>query len=191
LPQPDGPTITINSPSAIARSSSETARVPSSKIFETLSKSIVASVEPPDIQPSLLPANGVGQREGAEPQLVAIEAADVKAEGRSGTTDLVGSPPQIPVGASRVARRRRDFSAVVFDEGDLAADALPGRLESLERDRSRPLSGGVRSALAAERRDHAAQPGREPPPVLGQADVVDATAHSPLDGGILGALSGR
>jgi hypothetical protein len=44
LPQPDGPTITISSPSSIARSRSETATVPSSKTFQTLSNSIVASV---------------------------------------------------------------------------------------------------------------------------------------------------
>ncbi len=46
LPQPDGPTITINSASAIARSRSKTACVPSSKTFETLSNSIVATVNP-------------------------------------------------------------------------------------------------------------------------------------------------
>jgi hypothetical protein len=53
FPHPDGPTITINSPSAIARSRSKTALVPSSKTFETLSNSIVASVKPPTFRSEL------------------------------------------------------------------------------------------------------------------------------------------
>ena len=42
LPQPDGPTKTMNSPSSISRSSESTAQVPSGKIFETSWNSIAA-----------------------------------------------------------------------------------------------------------------------------------------------------
>src|SRR5580765_6226028 len=38
LPQPDGPTSTMNSPSAISRSSESTARVPSGKTLPTAEK---------------------------------------------------------------------------------------------------------------------------------------------------------
>ena len=54
LPQPDGPTRTMNSPSAISRSSRSTARVPSLKTFETRSKTTLAirhSFTPPPTRP--------------------------------------------------------------------------------------------------------------------------------------------
>src|SRR3954468_4142509 len=46
LPEPDGPTRIVNSPSAISRSSPSTARVPSGKTLETPSKVIWAISAP-------------------------------------------------------------------------------------------------------------------------------------------------
>src|SRR3954449_6407085 len=46
LPEPDGPTRTVNSPSPISRSSPSTARVPSGKTFETPSNAIEAMLSP-------------------------------------------------------------------------------------------------------------------------------------------------
>src|SRR6188472_4245280 len=43
LPQPDGPTSTMNVPSGISRSKSFTASVPSAKTFRTLSRTISAT----------------------------------------------------------------------------------------------------------------------------------------------------
>src|SRR3954452_888684 len=49
LPEPDGPTSTVNPPSSIERSSPSTARVPSSKTFETSSNAIDATAHLPDV----------------------------------------------------------------------------------------------------------------------------------------------
>src|SRR3954454_3504311 len=49
LPDPEGPTRIVNSPSATARSSPSTARVPSSKTFETSSNAIDATAHLPDV----------------------------------------------------------------------------------------------------------------------------------------------
>src|SRR3954470_1652537 len=49
LPEPDGPTRIVNSPSAICRSRPSTARVPSSKTFETSSNAIDATAHLPNV----------------------------------------------------------------------------------------------------------------------------------------------
>src|SRR3954470_15257902 len=49
LPEPDGPTRIVNSPSSTARSSPSTARVPSGKTFETPSNAIDATAHLPDV----------------------------------------------------------------------------------------------------------------------------------------------
>src|ERR1700755_2533301 len=49
LPEPEGPTRIVNSPSAISRSRPSTARVPSSKTFETSSNAIDATTHLPDV----------------------------------------------------------------------------------------------------------------------------------------------
>ena len=46
LPHPDGPTKTMNSPSPISRSSSDTASVPSAYTFETPLSAICATAPP-------------------------------------------------------------------------------------------------------------------------------------------------
>src|SRR3954454_11835211 len=51
LPDPDGPTRIVNSPSAISRSSPSTARVPSGKTFETSSNAIDATTHLPNVIP--------------------------------------------------------------------------------------------------------------------------------------------
>src|SRR3954454_17201367 len=49
LPEPEGPTRIVNSPSAISRSRPSTARVPSSKTFETSSNAIDATAHLPNV----------------------------------------------------------------------------------------------------------------------------------------------
>src|SRR3954447_12297213 len=49
LPEPDGPTRIVNSPSAISRSRPSTARVPSSKTFETSANAIDATTHLPNV----------------------------------------------------------------------------------------------------------------------------------------------
>src|SRR3954454_143294 len=51
LPDPEGPTRIVNSPSCTARSSPSTARVPSGKTFETSSNAIDATAHLPDVIP--------------------------------------------------------------------------------------------------------------------------------------------
>src|SRR3954469_18516620 len=60
FPEPDGPTRIVNSPSATDRSSPSTARVPSSKTFETSSNAIEATAHLPDV--IAIPERGALQR---------------------------------------------------------------------------------------------------------------------------------
>src|SRR3954451_9099619 len=60
LPEPDGPTSTVNPPSSTVRSSPSTARVPSSKTFETSSNAIEATAHLPDV--IAIPERGALQR---------------------------------------------------------------------------------------------------------------------------------
>src|SRR6478752_4785563 len=60
LPEPDGPTSTVNPPSSIERSSPSTAFVPSSKTFETSSNAIDATAHLPDV--IAVPERGALQR---------------------------------------------------------------------------------------------------------------------------------
>src|SRR4051794_16993549 len=66
LPDPDGPTRIVNSPSAISRSSPSTARVPSGKTFETSANAIDATTHLPNVIP-------VPERAALERALLSLE----------------------------------------------------------------------------------------------------------------------
>src|SRR4051794_41553831 len=62
LPEPDGPTSTMNSPSRISRSSASTAVVPSGNVLQTPAKPMLAMV--PSVLPCAVDVVAVEQRAG-------------------------------------------------------------------------------------------------------------------------------
>src|SRR5438045_1301395 len=97
LPQPEGPTSTMNSPSRISRSRPSTAVVPSGYVFVTPSKLTAAIYQPPLVAGKILlwrkcPASSLDSPGGPPPRRARADEVDARRQ-RSGRRRQPPPPP--------------------------------------------------------------------------------------------------
>src|SRR3954451_24318646 len=135
LPQPDGPTRTTNSPSAMSRSSESTALVPSAYTFVTSSRTTSATRLPRDssCERQTLSQPRVTCREGGGPRLGSALASTRPGAGEPGEAGRAG-----PIDQSLDAAEDRSFGGsrdqdlsqpLVSSVGLGASSSLPAALQ--------------------------------------------------------------
>src|SRR5215218_1177127 len=114
LPDPDGPTSTVNPPSGMSRSSSSTARVPSGNTFETPENAMLAMGTPDEVavpearplgHPPLRRVVHVHQSEALRVAVLPLEVVEHRPREVAPDVDAVGDRP----------RERADVRAQVLD----------------------------------------------------------------------------
>src|SRR6266404_1157041 len=146
LPQPEGPTNTVNSPSPISRSSGSTARVPSGYVFSSSTSAISATRE---LQQHLAACTARFCEHG-ECALVLVQCECVRDERTRSEAARVEERHHACPPGGRIAEARDDRKVIVHDAVGREQEGGTGRRESEEE----------RSAAAAERPDRRKRCGR-------------------------------
>src|SRR5436190_8374010 len=133
FPQPDGPTSTMNSPSAISSVSSSTARVPSPKVLSTRLKVTLAIAPPRSMSAAprrrALPDDQARRQQvGAPGPLATGDPVEHEAGG-----DLADLAHRLVDRGQRRVDVRRDRQIVVADHRDVLGNAKPLGAEPPDR----------------------------------------------------------